>query len=66
MIYLFLLLVAVAIALFKLGSMSVWLTVLSWAFVAVYVVVMAIAVFVIGRWFRRKLAITHSKPNRKP
>lgn len=62
MFYLFLFLVA--IALFQLGALSVWFTVLSTALIAMTLVAIAIAIFALWKRYRTDATrfITHRKP----
>jgi membrane protein YdbS with pleckstrin-like domain len=64
MFYLFLFLLAVAIALLQLGALSVWFTVLSTALIAMTVVAIAVAIFALWKRYRYEATrfITHRKP----
>ena len=64
MFYLFLFLVAVAIALLQLGALSVWFTVLSMALIAMTLVAIALALFALWKRYRSDATrfITHRKP----
>lgn len=64
MIYLFLILAAIALVLLKLGALSVWFTVLSGALIAVAVVVVAVAIYALWKRFRSSATrlISYRKP----
>lgn len=64
MFYLFLFLAAIAIALLKLGALSVWFTVLSVALTAMTVAAVAIAIYAL--WKRYKSRATRFMSLRKP
>lgn len=63
MIYLFLFLAAMAIVIFKLGALSIWLTVLSAALIVVTVIVVAIVVAAASyaAWKRYRTCTTRIK-----
>ena len=63
MIYFFLLLTAIAIVLFQLGALSVWVSVLSVALICAAVV--AVAAVIYALWMRHKSRATHFISHRK-
>lgn len=60
MIYLFLF--VVAIALLKLGALSVWFSVLSVALIAMTVVAAVLFIYALWKRYRATRFITHRKP----
>lgn len=66
MIYLFLFLVAMAIAIFKLGALSVWFTVLSGALIGVAVILAAIVVAVASYAIWKRSRARHDRLEARP
>jgi hypothetical protein len=64
MIYLFVLLTAIAIVLFQLGALSVWVSVLSVALICAAIVVVAAVIYAL--WARHKSHATQFIAHRKP